>query len=60
MIIIRINKKTIMGMDDAWILVEMTVNEPETPIFPLSSHYPAAVKVESDGEFYKVYGPGDV
>ncbi len=58
---IRIRKVPILTteMDDAGQIVERVIYGPETPVFPLSVHHPNAVKVESDGEFYTVYEPGD-
>lgn len=49
-----------MQWDDEGRLAEGIVSEPETPLFPLSVHYPNAVKVEIGNEFYTVYEPGDV
>jgi len=57
---IKIIKKSVMQWDDEGRLAEGIVSEPETPLFPLSVHYPNAVKVEIGNEFYTVYEPGDV
>lgn len=61
MITIGIVRKLIAELDpETGQMVERIICEPETPMFPLSVYYPTAVRAESDGEFWRIYEPGDV
>lgn len=60
MIKIKIVYKAVVDTDENGVQVMGRIGEPETPVYPLSVHYPGAVKVKIDAEFYTIYEQGDV